>query len=121
MLLQNQNASMEPSYSPVTETHGESLAPSLIIRRSRPYALAWGPAAVRRLQLLHNIYAPAGRRVLLEAGLKEGMRVADFGCGVGVATRMLAEIVGPSGTVVGIDIDKAQIEEAARWCGDTGL
>jgi ubiquinone/menaquinone biosynthesis C-methylase UbiE len=90
-------------------------------RRSDPYALATGPAAVRRLHLLHKIYAPAGKRVLLEAGLREGMRVADFGCGVGVISRMFAEIVGPAGEVVGIDVNKAQLEEAANWCDETGL
>jgi ubiquinone/menaquinone biosynthesis C-methylase UbiE len=89
--------------------------------RSVPYALATGPAAVRRLHLLHKIYAPAGRRILLQAGLRKGMRVADFGCGVGMVTRMLAEIVGPSGSVVGIDVDEAQLEEAANWCAQGAL
>jgi ubiquinone/menaquinone biosynthesis C-methylase UbiE len=89
--------------------------------RSGPYALATGAKAVRRLHLLHNIYAPAGKRILLQAGLIEGMRVADFGCGVGVVTRMLGEIVGPSGSVVGIDVDRAQLEEAAKWCSQGGL
>jgi tRNA A58 N-methylase Trm61 len=63
--------------------------------RAGAYALATGADAVRRLHLLHKIYSPAGTRVLLQAGLKEGMRVADFGCGVGATTRMLAEMVGP--------------------------
>jgi ubiquinone/menaquinone biosynthesis C-methylase UbiE len=66
--------------------------------------------------MLHDIYSPAGRRVLLEAGLREGMRIADFGCGVGVVTRMLAEITGPSGSVTGIDVDGAQLEQASAWC-----
>ena len=84
-----------------------------------PYVLSTGPAAVRRLHLLHKIYAPVGRRILLEAGLQKGMHVADFGCGVGVVSRMLAEIVGPEGSVVGIDVDQAQLEEAARWCAQS--
>jgi len=29
---------------------------------------------------------------------------------------MLAEIVGPSGSVTGIDVDNAQLEQAAAWC-----
>lgn len=86
-----------------------------------PYVLATGAAAVRRLHVLHNIYSPAGRRILLQAGLTEGMKVADFGCGVGVVTRMLGEIVGPSGSVTGIDVDGAQLEEAAQWCAQGGL
>lgn len=85
------------------------------------YALATGPAAVRRLHVLHNIYSPAGRRVLVNAGLKEGMKVADFGCGVGVVTRMLAQMVGPSGSVTGVDVNGDQLEEARELCSVAGL
>jgi SAM-dependent methyltransferase len=86
-----------------------------------PYALATGAAAVRRLHSLHDIYSPAGRRVLLAAGLRKGMKVADFGCGVGVVTRMLAEMVGPSGSVTGIDVNGQQLTEAAEWCESQGV
>jgi len=89
--------------------------------QSNPYALATGAAAVRRLHVLHDIYAPAGRRVLLDAGLREGMKVADFGCGVGVVTRMLAEMVGPSGSVTGVDVNSQQLTEAAAWCESRGV
>ena len=80
------------------------------------YSLATGADAVRRLHLLHRIYSPAAKRVLLQAGLKEGMRVADFGCGVGATTRMLAEMVGPSVSVTGIDVNTVQLQQAAAWC-----
>src|SRR3954462_6227890 len=86
-----------------------------------PYVLATGAAAVRRLHVLHNIYSPAGQRILRQAGLTEGMRVADFGCGVGVVTRMLAEMVGPLGNVTGIDVDGAQLEQAGKLCAREGL
>jgi ubiquinone/menaquinone biosynthesis C-methylase UbiE len=85
-------------------------------RASDSYALKTGRAAVRRLHMLHDIYSPTGRRVLLKAGLRAGMRIADFGCGVGVVTRMLAEMTGPSGSVTGIDMNGAQLEQAAAWC-----
>lgn len=85
------------------------------------YALATGSAAVRRLQVLHNIYSPAGRRGLLQAGLAHGMKVADFGCGVGATTRMLAEMVGPSGSVTGIDVSGQQLEQASELCASAGL
>jgi SAM-dependent methyltransferase len=88
---------------------------------SDSYVLATGAAAVRRLHVLHNIYSPAGKRILLQAGLTEGMKVADFGCGVGVVSRMLAQIVGPSGSVTGIDVNGAQLEEAARLCAGEGF
>ncbi|MGI9075058.1 MAG: SAM-dependent methyltransferase [Bryobacteraceae bacterium] len=80
------------------------------------YSLATGEAAVRRLSALHRVYSPTGRRVLLRAGLKSGMTVADFGCGVGATTRMLAEMVGPSGHVTGIDVSPAQLEQGRGLC-----
>lgn len=89
--------------------------------RHGEYALASGPAAVRRLMLLHHIYAPAGRRVLLQAGLKPGMHIADFGCGVGAVTRMLGEMTGPTGSVTGVDVSAPQIDQAAEICRSAGL
>src|ERR1700741_212416 len=85
------------------------------------YALATGAAAVRRLHLLHNIYSPAGRRALINAGLRPGMNVADFGCGVGATTRMLAEMVGPAGAVTGIDGSEGQLFQAGNLCQNAGV
>src|SRR5882672_196555 len=78
------------------------------------YVLATGEAAAYRLRLLHGLYGPGTRRVLFESGLRRGMRVADLGCGVGMVTALLAEIVGPRGHVVGIDFSGAQITEARK-------
>jgi SAM-dependent methyltransferase len=86
-----------------------------------PYVLATGAAAVRRLHVLHDVYSPAGRRVLLASGLRKGMKVADFGCGVGLVTRMLGEMVGPSGSVTGIDVNRQQLAEARALCESGGL
>jgi SAM-dependent methyltransferase len=88
---------------------------------SEEYVLATGTAAVRRLFVLHNIYSDAGRRILSKAGLRPGMRIADFGCGVGLVTRMLAGMTGPGGEVVGIDVHAAQLEQAARVCESGGF
>jgi SAM-dependent methyltransferase len=76
------------------------------------YVLATGRAAAHRLQILHSLYGQGARRVLLQAGLKPGMRVADLGCGVGMVTTLLAELVGPTGQVVGVDFSGAQIAQA---------
>jgi SAM-dependent methyltransferase len=77
-----------------------------------PYALATGEAAAYRLRILHGLYGPGSRRVLLEAGVRRGMRVADVGCGVGLVTALLAELVGPEGHVVGLDASAAQLAQA---------
>jgi SAM-dependent methyltransferase len=80
----------------------------------RSYALATGKAAAHRLRVLHALYGPGTRRVLLEAGIRAGMRVADLGCGVGTVTALLAQLVGPEGHVVGVDASAAQVDQARR-------
>jgi ubiquinone/menaquinone biosynthesis C-methylase UbiE len=76
------------------------------------YVLATGNAAANRLRILHNIYGPGARDLLLRAGIQRGMSVVDLGCGVGMTTQLLAELVGPTGEVVGVDYSAAQVEQA---------
>ncbi len=76
------------------------------------YALATGEAADYRLQVLHGLYGPGTERVLLAAGIRPGMRAADLGCGVGMVTALLADLVGPAGHVVGVDASAEQIAQA---------
>jgi SAM-dependent methyltransferase len=78
------------------------------------YVLATGEAAAYRLRILHGLYGPGTRRLLLEAGLQRGMRVADVGCGVGMVTALLADLVGAKGQVVGIDASAAQLAQARQ-------
>jgi len=88
---------------------------------SGQYALATGANAVGRLDVLHSIYSPTGRVGLIEAGLKVGMTAADFGCGSGTMTRLLAAMVGPSGRVTGIDLNAPQVEQGKELCARQGL
>jgi SAM-dependent methyltransferase len=76
------------------------------------YVLATGEAAAHRLRLLQALYGPGTRRLLLAAGMRRGMRVADLGCGVGTVTSQLAQLVGHDGCVVGIDVSAAQLDQA---------
>ena len=79
-----------------------------------PYVLATGQAAHFRLRILHGLYGTGTRRLLLEAGLRRGMYVADVGCGVGMVTHLLAELVGAEGHVVAIDASAAQLAQARQ-------
>src|ERR1044072_7246664 len=76
------------------------------------YVLATGDAAANRLRILHNVYGPGARELLLRAGIKPGMRVVDLGCGTGMTTQLLAELVGPTGKVIGVDYSAAQVKQA---------
>lgn len=64
------------------------------------------------------IGTPSARPVLEAAGLQRGERVLDLACGTGVAARLAAERVGPSGTVVGLDPHPGMLAVAGRASGD---
>jgi SAM-dependent methyltransferase len=55
-------------------------------------------------------------RCFRAAGIYEGMRVLELGCGSGVVTRHLSRIVGPQGQVIGIDI-RDDFLQTARGLG----
>jgi SAM-dependent methyltransferase len=48
------------------------------------------------------------------ARVREGHRVLDVACGTGIAARAAADRVGGSGSVVGLDLNPAMLEVAAR-------
>lgn len=57
-------------------------------------------------------------RALQASGLAAGMSAVDVGCGIGTVTRQLAEQVGDTGVVTGVDASAEQIEVARRECRD---
>ena len=54
------------------------------------------------------------------AAAKTGERVLDVGCGCGSTTLALAEAVGPSGAVTGIDISRPMLDVARRRAAEKG-
>jgi SAM-dependent methyltransferase len=86
------------------------------------YVLATGAGdPADRLRLVDEVYGASTRHMLLEAGLKPGMRVLDVACGVGTVSCWLAGQVGPTGKVVAVDISSAQLEvarETWKTCAD---
>lgn len=64
------------------------------------YILATGEAAVSRLELLDEIFGPHSRELLEKAGLANGMKAADIGCGNGLVSLWLASKVGPGGRLL---------------------
>jgi SAM-dependent methyltransferase len=70
---------------------------------------------------LGQIYQPFTRRVLVEAGVTTGMSVLDVGCGPGEVSLLAAELVGPSGSVLGIDASADMLEVARTRAQSAGL
>jgi ubiquinone/menaquinone biosynthesis C-methylase UbiE len=84
---------------------------------------AWGSSDQERQRLASqgDLLHPATERLFRAAGIGPGARVLDCGSGGGDVSVILAELVTPSGHVLGIDRDAAQVEAATRRVDDLGL
>lgn len=78
------------------------------------YLLGHDPDELARLEHQAMVLAPATRTVLHLAGIAPGMRVLDLGTGAGDVALEAAEMVGPTGSVVGIDQSVPALTLAAR-------
>src|SRR5690242_16927105 len=78
------------------------------------YPFADRAAEDKRLIAQGTLFDPLTRRLLQQAGIAPGMRVLDLGSGAGNVARIAAEMVGPTGAVVGIEKDPAAVELAQR-------
>ncbi len=85
------------------------------------YFLGHSDAEVDRLTLQHELYRDTIEIVLRRAGLASGMRVLDIGCGGGDVSLLAADIVGPSGLVLGIDRSAEAVTAARRRVDAAGI
>jgi ubiquinone/menaquinone biosynthesis C-methylase UbiE len=76
------------------------------------YVLGHTARELDRLDLQGVLYRDVTRRALVDAGVGAGWRVLDLGCGSGDVTRVAADLVGPDGSVVGVDRDEDAIRAA---------
>ncbi len=67
------------------------------------YVLGSDPQELGRLDRQAAFIEAPSRLLLQASGLAEGMRVLDLGTGLGHVARLAAHIVGPDGSVVGLD------------------
>jgi ubiquinone/menaquinone biosynthesis C-methylase UbiE len=75
----------------------------------RPYVLGHSPRELDRLDLQGEFYRDITERTLIQAGLRPGMHVLDMGCGTGDVSILCAEMIGPTGVVVGVDREEAAV------------
>ena len=73
------------------------------------------------LQLVARIVTQYKQRTYELMHVEPGHRVLDVGCGPGTDTIPLAQIVGDTGRVVGVDFDKAMIAEADQRAQGAGV
>ncbi|MDQ3988228.1 MAG: methyltransferase domain-containing protein [Actinomycetota bacterium] len=77
------------------------------------YTIDGGQPGKARLNVIAEMMRPTTASLLAAAGVPAGGHCLDVGCGGGHVSLDLARLVGPTGSVVGIDLD-AQILELAR-------
>lgn len=77
---------------------------------SSSYVLHGGVPGRERMRLIANVMRPGTLAFLSRAATSmTGSRVLDLGCGGGDVTLELARLVGPEGSVVGIDFDEEKL------------
>ena len=76
-----------------------------------------GPAGQHwtdRQQAQDTLLAPVSDILIDRAGVKASERIVDVGCGCGATTMALAEKIGPTGHVLGIDISAPMLGRARQ-------
>jgi SAM-dependent methyltransferase len=96
-------------------------APPVLTTDPADYALGRSKAEAERLQLQHRIYGSATRDLFVAAGIVPGMRVLDVGSGAGDVALLAADLVGPTGEVVGVEVAPETIAIAERRVAEAGL
>ena len=74
------------------------------------YILPTGKADTERLKILNEVYGKYSRNTFDKINLKEGQRVAIFGCGTGEGIDYIHQKIGNKGQILCIDLSPDQIE-----------
>lgn len=91
------------------------------VGRRIEYELGHASRELERLDEQDQIVAPITLQLFRDAGIREGMRVLDIGSGGGHVAVLAAELVGPTGEVIGTDRAAAAVEAAQRRAKARGL
>ncbi len=85
------------------------------------YTLGRTSHETTRLIEQSKIYGETTRSLCVRAGITTGMRVLDIGSGAGDVALTVAELVGKTGQVVGVDINPAILDTARQRASDKGM
>jgi ubiquinone/menaquinone biosynthesis C-methylase UbiE len=78
------------------------------------YVFRRGRGEYERLVDQAEIFRPLTERMLRSAGIGTGMHVLDIGCGAGDVSFLASALVGPEGSVTGVDVDRDAIGVAEQ-------
>ncbi len=82
------------------------------VRDGSAYALGYTEDEHRRLTRQSAIFAPCTEQLFRTAGIGPGSRVLELGSGGGDVSLLLSTLVGPTGSITGIERDRSSIARA---------
>jgi len=85
------------------------------------YVLGHSAFELARLARQERLIGRMTREYFREAGVTQGMRVLDIGSGTGLTAFHAAELVGPSGEVIGTDLASAAVAAANAAAAERGF
>jgi SAM-dependent methyltransferase len=85
------------------------------------YMMGHSQAELDRLSTQAALVRPVTARLLRAVGLRPGHRVLDVGCGAGDVAMLAAGLVGPTGSVTGIDRSLDAVRLARRRAYAAGI
>ena len=85
------------------------------------YALALSDGEVERYRFMAQLARECEDHWWRLAGITEGAHVLDLGCGPGLVTIELSQVVGATGRVVGVDREDDAVQTARALLDDAGL
>jgi ubiquinone/menaquinone biosynthesis C-methylase UbiE len=85
------------------------------------YVLTGGGAELERLRLQARVWEPDAEVLLDRIGVRPGWTCLDLGCGAVGILGPLSRRVGPTGRVVGVDLDPRQLAAARALVREEGL
>lgn len=89
--------------------------------RDATYTLGRTSHETTRLIEQSRIYGASTQCLCKRAGITEGMRVLEIGSGAGDVALTLAELVGPAGQVIGVDVNAAILDTARQRVAGAGM
>jgi arsenite methyltransferase len=109
---------IQKTYSDVSTRPGEEF----IFPTGRPWAEDLGyPAELANVpEASVESFAGVANHFVL-GRIEEGATVLDLGCGAGTDLLIAAQMVGPSGRAIGIDMTPSMLERARRSASEMGL
>jgi ubiquinone/menaquinone biosynthesis C-methylase UbiE len=104
----------------MTDAKGSAMSTAEAERPQPDYALARTPEEYERLLGQARVWERATGQLFDQVGLASGASCLDAGCGPGESMRLMAQRVGPSGRVLGVDVDGPLGAQALATLHDAG-